>query len=197
MTYRALASAAVGLMALGSSGALAGGPGCETCYRHVVQPPVYGTVQERVLVRAPRTYEETLPGEYRTVAETVLVSPERKVWQVGRDAYGQTIGCWVTVPAQYAVRHRTVMVRAPQVVQHTVPAVFGVQNRTVLVQPARSGWQPIHAGYPAVGRGYVTAGTYADEVGLGRPGLAGIVGAGVEAAAGIVGAGVGLVDEGF
>src|SRR5215210_1833781 len=43
-------------------------------------------------------------------AEKTLIAPPRKVWQVTRDAYGQTVGCWVTVPGRYAVHHRRVMV---------------------------------------------------------------------------------------
>src|SRR4051794_22038370 len=46
--------------------------GCVNCYRHVVTPPVYGSVAEQVMVRAPRTVAHTVPGEYASVAEQVL-----------------------------------------------------------------------------------------------------------------------------
>src|SRR5829696_8386302 len=136
--------AVVGLSALASP-ALAGG--CVNCYRHVVTPPVYGSVAEEVMVRAPRTVAHAIPGEYGSVAETVLVSPPRKVWQVTRGPHGQAIGCWVVIPAQFAVRHRTVEVRAPQVVHETIPAAYATHHRTVMVEPGSSGWQPIGGGF--------------------------------------------------
>jgi hypothetical protein len=74
-----------------------------------------------------------------------MISPPRKEWMVTRDAFGNAVGCWVVVPAQYAVRHRTVMVRAPQVVHETVPPVYASHRRTVMVQPGTSGWQPMAA----------------------------------------------------
>ena len=136
--------AVVGLSALASP-ALAGG--CVNCYRHVVTPPVYGSVAEQVMVRAPRTVAHAIPGEYGSVAESVLVSPPRKVWQVTRGPHGEAIGCWVVIPAQFAVRHRTVEVRAPQVVHETIPAAYATHHRTVVVQPGSSGWQPIGGGF--------------------------------------------------
>lgn len=146
-----LPAAAFGLSALATP-ALAGG-GCLGCYRHVVTPAVYGAVAEQVMVRAPRTVAHAIPGQYETVAERVMIAPPRKVWQVSRDAYGRVVGCWVVVPAQYAVRHRTVMVRAPQMVHQTLPAVYATRHRDVLVQPASSGWQPI-GGRGGYGHGY-------------------------------------------
>jgi hypothetical protein len=136
--------AAFGLVALASP-ALAGGYGCVGCYRHVVTPPVYGTIAEPVMVRAPRTIAHAIPGEYGMIAEKVLIAPPRKIWKVMPDVYGNAIGCWVVVPAQYAVQHRTVMVRAPQVVHQTLPPVYATHHRTVMVRPPTAGWQPIGA----------------------------------------------------
>lgn len=149
MRVRSILASAFGLAALATPAFAGGGGGCIGCYRHVVTPPVYGTVAETVMVRAPRTVAHTIPGAYETVAEKVLVAPPRKVWQVTRDAYGQLVGCWVVVPARYAVRHRTVMVRAPQLVHETIPPVYATRHREVLVRPASAGWQPIgaHGGY--------------------------------------------------
>ena len=156
-----LVSAAFAVAALGASAAWAGG-GCYSaaCYRRVVQPPVYGMAAEGVVLQPPQVLARTVPGEYASVAEKVLVSPPRKVWQVKRDAYGREIGCWVTVPAQYAVQHRQVMVSPPQVVQETMPGIYGTVYSRVLVQPARSSWVPIggHGGYVGVGYGGYSAG---------------------------------------
>jgi hypothetical protein len=137
------AAALVGL-AVTAAPAMAGG-GCATCYRHVVQPPVYGSVADRVMVTPPRTISHVIPAAYETRSETVLVSPARKVWQVKHDHYGATVGCWVEIPAKHAVRHVKVQVRAEQVVHETLPAVYETRHRKVLVHPARSGWEPVAA----------------------------------------------------
>jgi hypothetical protein len=148
--------AAVGAAALSSS-ARAGGCEGGACYRAVVQPPVYGVVSQNVLVRPPQVFTRTIPGAYASLSEPVLVAPPRQVWQVTYDAAGQPIGCWVTAPAQFAVQHRRVMVRPPQVVQEATPGVYANVARKVLIQPARAGWEPI-GGY---GGGYGPAFGYA------------------------------------
>jgi hypothetical protein len=143
MAYRVSVLAAASGVFLFTTSAMAGGVGCTDCYRHVSTPPVYGSVAESVMVRAPHTIAHTVPGHYQTVAEKVMVSPPRKVWQVTRDAHGHKVGCWVVIPGQYAVHHRRVMVHPPRVVHHAMPAVYATHQRTVLVRPASSGWQPI------------------------------------------------------
>jgi hypothetical protein len=95
------------------------------------------------MVRAPSTQVRVIPAVTRTVAETVMVTPERKVWQVTRDAYGRKVGCWVTIPARYETRHRTVVVQPEAVVPVAVPGVYATQTRRVLLQPARHGWAPL------------------------------------------------------
>jgi hypothetical protein len=130
-------------LALSASAALAGGAPCTTCYQKVVHPPVYGVEHERVMVRAPRTHTQVIPAEYATVSETVQVAPAHRVWQVTRDAHGREVGCWVTVPARYATRHRQVLVRAEQIVPVAIPAVYGTVARKVLVEPARAAWEPL------------------------------------------------------
>jgi hypothetical protein len=133
-------------LALSATAAAAGGEPCADCYRHVVHPPVYGVEHERVMIRAPRTHTHVIPAEYKVVAETVLVAPARKVWQVSVDAHGQKVGCWVTIPAQYATQHRRVMVRPEQIVPVAIPAEYGTVARKVLIQPARQAWEPIGRG---------------------------------------------------
>jgi hypothetical protein len=139
---RILVPALAGL-ALSASAALAGGAPCVTCYREVVHPPVYGAHHERVMIRAPRTVSQVIPAQYETVTETVVVAPVRKVWQVSVDAYGRKIGCYVTIPAQYATRHRKVLVRAEQIVPVAIPAVYGSVSHPVLLEPARRSWEPV------------------------------------------------------
>ena len=176
--------AAAAFTVLASSPALAGGYGCggAECYRRVVTPPVYGTVSQQVLVRPPQSFTSTVPGEFTTVSERVLIAPASRVWQVSQDAYGGTVGCWVTVPARYAVRHRQVMVRAPQVVRHYQPAQYAVQQRQVLVQPGRAGWAPVGGSY-AGGYGAEGGGLIGSAVGLG----VGAAATGLELGAGLAG----------
>lgn len=139
-------SLAAGLAALASP-AFASGAGCATCYERVVHPPVYGVESHRVMVRAPRTDYHVTPAVTKTVAEQVLVDPARKVWQVTRDAHGRMVGCWVTTPARYEIRHRTVVVQPEAVIPVATPAVFGIEQRQVLLRPAHAGWRPV-AGHP-------------------------------------------------
>ncbi|WP_298953602.1 hypothetical protein [uncultured Methylobacterium sp.] len=128
--------------------AFAGGYGCTTdCYRRVSTPPVYDTVSEQVMVRPPRTIRRVVPPVFDVVSEQVVVAPARRVWQTSIDAYGQEVGCWVTIPAQVATRQRRVMVSPPQAVAEVVPPAYATVQRQVLVAPARSGWVP--AGGPA------------------------------------------------
>ena len=180
------ATALVG--ALGFAAPAAAGGGCygSSCYKLVTTPPVYGTVEESFVTRPERTFSRVIPAEYDTVVEKVMVQPERRIarripaqyqtvsekvliapatrrWEVSRDAYGQTTGCWVDVPAQYGYQQRTVevspasvdydvipavygqrsrrvMVRATQVVHETVPAEYATRQRQVLVSPGSQQW---------------------------------------------------------
>ena len=200
-----LPPAAFGLAALASP-ALAGGYDCIGCYRHVVTPPVYGTVSEQVMVRAPRTVAHTIPGEYGSVSERVMISPPRKECMVTRDPYGNAVGCWVVVPAQYAVQRRAVMVRAPQVVHETVPPVYATHQRTVMVQPGSSGWQPMApyrgrygGGYGAgYGAGYGGYGGGYGHYGVGYAGHGGgAIGALAPTAGGVAAGPIGAVAAGM
>ena len=113
MPLRSLVVALVaGAAALASSAALGAPADCVACYRHVVRPPVHAVVTERVApnpVQAiARTLLPSLPRA-KMVTEKVLMAPARNVWQVTRGADGRIVGCWVKVPARYAVRHRRVL----------------------------------------------------------------------------------------
>ena len=180
-----------------ASPALAGGygygGGCagSECYRYVRRPPSFGTVGETVMVRPPSTTYSQVPPAFETVAEQVLVAPGRRVWQVTYDAHGQPVGCWVTLPAKYAVQHRQVMVRPAQVIPHAIPAAYATRYRTVMTDPGYSGWKPIGGGY---GGGYAGAsygGGYAGASYGGGYG-AGPVGAAVGFAGGVAGGALGV-----
>lgn len=71
---------------------------CGTCYQQQVVPPQYRTVEETVMVSPGRTIAHRTPAQYRTVMvpRTVMVAPEGV-------AYEQ-------VPPQYATQERIQMV---------------------------------------------------------------------------------------
>lgn len=141
-----------------------------SCYKLVSKPPVYGAVDESYVVRPERTYSKVIPAEYDTVTEKVVVQPERRIarhipgqyktvsekvlispatkrWEVSRDAYGQTTGCWVYVPAQYGYQQRTVEVAPASVDYDVVPAVYGERSRRVMVSATRVVHETVPAEY--------------------------------------------------
>jgi hypothetical protein len=188
-------SIAIGaFLTLASTTAIAGG-NCQgsQCYKLVTTPAEYGTVAEQVMVRPekripryiPATYDHVqekvmvrparqiahhIPAQVQSVAEQVMVSPAQMVWQVQRGPHGEAVGCWVEVPAKYAVRHRQVVVREasvqhqvipaeysvrsrkvmispPQTAHDHVPAEYRTHHRQVVVRPAQQGWHPVGRGY--------------------------------------------------
>jgi len=114
--------------------------------RHVT-PAEYGVVAETVVVRPARTVAHRVPAVVRTVAETVMVAPAGRAWQVSRDAYGREVGCWVNTPAQYATRHRRVVVQPEGVSYETIPAVTSVRHRKVMTRQAAVHEEVIPAQY--------------------------------------------------
>lgn len=168
---RLLAASAVSAALLAGIGAAqAGGCRGSACYNLVTAPPVYGTVDETVQVRPPQVQHRVVPAEYETVVDTVMIAPERRIphyraasyetvtekvmisapsrrWQVTRDAYGNTVGCWVEVPAQYGYQSRRVEVAPASVSYETVPAVYGQRPRKVMVRPTEVLREEIPAAY--------------------------------------------------
>jgi hypothetical protein len=73
-------------------------PPCVTCYQQQVIPPQYRTVQETVMVSPGRVIAHRTPAQYRTVMvpQTVMVAPE------GVD--------YERIPAQYGTQQRVEMV---------------------------------------------------------------------------------------
>lgn len=133
---------------------------CNGCYQKVTTPAVYQTHQQHYVVRPAQTHYNKIPAQYatvqrqvlvrpaqkiahhvptvtQTVAETVMIAPATKVWSVTRDAFGREVGCWVTKPAQYATRHRTVIVRPASVSYSVIPAQYRTYSEQVQVRPAQ------------------------------------------------------------
>ena len=94
-----------------------------------------------------RRIARQIPAQYKTVSEKVLISPASKRWEVTRDAYGQTTGCWVHVPAQYGYQQRTVEVAPASVEYDVVPAVYGQRSRRVMVSASRVVHETVPAEY--------------------------------------------------
>ena len=99
----ASATAAIALPTAASAGCGFGGcyappQPCTTCYQQQVVPPQYRTVNESVLVSPGGVVAHRTPAQYRTVMvpQTVLVAPEGVQYE--------------HVPAQYATRQRVEMV---------------------------------------------------------------------------------------
>jgi hypothetical protein len=108
---------------------------------------VHGVVTERLAPNPVQAIARILP-RYETVAEKVLVARAHNVWQVTRGADGKVVGCWVQVPAQYAVRHRRRMVWPAHASAETAPAT---RTRSVVLDRGGPAWEPI-ATAPADGR---------------------------------------------
>lgn len=141
-TVPSLAALVGAALAVSSLPALAGGE-CRNCYREVVEPPVYQTSVEPVLVRGPRTGAYVIPARYATVREQVEIEPARQVWQVSVDQWGRRVGCWVTLPARTEWRNRRVVSHPAEIVPVAMPTVYGVRQTRVMVAPSRPGWEPV------------------------------------------------------
>ncbi|WP_353184130.1 hypothetical protein [Bosea sp. (in: a-proteobacteria)] len=164
------ASAFTTLLLLGAGTAQAGGCRGSACYNLVTAPPVYGTVDETYQIRPAQVQRHVVPAEYETVTENVMIAPARQIphhraavyetvtekvliapagrrWEVTRDAWGNTVGCWVDVPARYGYQSRRVQVSPASVDYETVPAVYTQRQRKVMVSPTRVVRQEIPAVY--------------------------------------------------
>ncbi|WP_441236241.1 hypothetical protein [Bradyrhizobium sp. 930_D9_N1_4] len=73
-------------------------PPCQTCYQQQYVQPQYRTVDETVMVSPGATVAHRTPAQYRTVMvpQTVMVAPPGVQYQ--------------HIPPQYATRQRTEMV---------------------------------------------------------------------------------------
>ncbi len=164
------ASAFTTLLMLGAGTAQAGGCHGSACYNLVTTLPVYGTVDETYQLRPAQVQRHVVPAEYETVTENVMIAPARQIphhraavyetvtekvliapagrrWEVTRDAWGNTVGCWVDVPARYGYRSRQVEVSPASVDYETIPAVYTQRQRKVMVSPTRVVRQEIPAVY--------------------------------------------------
>ncbi|WP_306227356.1 hypothetical protein [Bosea beijingensis] len=164
------ASSLAAALVLGATAAQAGGCRGSACYNLVTTPPVYGSINETYQVRPAQVQRHVVPAEYETVTDNVMIAPERRIprhraavyetvtekvmisaatrrWEVTRDAYGNTVGCWVDVPARYGYQSRRVEVSPASIDYETVPAVYTQRQRQVMVRPTQVVRQDIPAVY--------------------------------------------------
>jgi hypothetical protein len=117
--YAALIVSAVAAMAVptaasaGCYGCYAPPQPCGTCYQQQVVPPQYRTVQETVMVSPGSVIAHRTPAQYRTVMvpQTVMVAPEGVQYER-------------TAP-EYAVRERVEMVAPARSYYVAVPPRCG------------------------------------------------------------------------
>jgi len=115
---------AVVLTAIGQS--YAGGKAVE-CYEPYRTAPVYGTAQERVLLRPARSRIDRVPAIYGTQQVLRLVSPERTEIR--------------TIPAQYRTVRERVLLYEETTVERTVPAVTRTEYRRVKISDGGYAWE--------------------------------------------------------
>jgi hypothetical protein len=164
LAVAAMASLPVAAEAAGSCGR------GKQCFTLVETGPVYGTVQEEVLVAPARRVKRHLPAVIDEVSEAVVVQPERRVarhvpaeygtvhervmtdaggkrWVESVNAHGQVTGCWVHVKPRYATIARTVVVRPASVAYETLPAIVQHRTRRVVIEPSRTVYDHVPAQY--------------------------------------------------
>src|SRR5258708_39948986 len=107
---------------------------CTTCYQTQYVPPQYRSVQDTVMVSPGGVVAHRVPAQYQTVMvpQTVMVSPESVQYQ--------------QIPAQYAVRNRVEMVSPG----YSYSAPVAPRCNTC-------GWQTLRpgSGQSATGRGWL------------------------------------------
>lgn len=100
-----------------------------------VHPAEHAYVPEQVLLHSAYTVPHHSPATYRIVSERVVVVPEHQAQKVTRNIFGQNMLCWTTVPAQFAIRKRRVLV--PEAITYEiVPPVYGERQRRIQTRPA-------------------------------------------------------------
>ncbi|MGL4727116.1 MAG: hypothetical protein ACRCWO_00015 [Bosea sp. (in: a-proteobacteria)] len=135
-------------IALGSTTALAGGH-CQGshCYRLVTTPAEYGTVAEQVMVRPEKRVARYIPATYDHVQEKVMVRPARQIAH--------------HIPAEVRTVAEQVMISPAQKVWQVtrgphgeavgcwveVPAKYSMRHRQVVVREASVQHQVIPAEY--------------------------------------------------
>lgn len=121
------AATALAILLTTAAPSFAGGRRTGECYERYRTEPVYGTVQEKVLISPARHHVEVIPAIYGTEKRRVLISPERVKRRV--------------IPAEYATVREKVQVQAARTVARVVPAVTRTVYRDVKVSDGGYAWE--------------------------------------------------------
>lgn len=95
----------------------------------VKRPAVYRTVAETVMVSPERVVRDRIPARYGQRSIKVLVAPERKEK--------------IVIPAEYGSVAEKVLVRPAEKRVHVTPPRYETVARQVLVQDGQTGWRPV------------------------------------------------------
>lgn len=157
MLSRTMSIAAIAAIALTSANpALASGKPVE-CYKPYHVPPVYGTVEEDVMLHPARRQVDYSPPIYGTERRLVELSPAYVTWEMvppvtktyykkvkvadGGYAWewrwinGKRVLCKVRVNARYELMGHSVVVRPAHRRKVVVPAQYGWSTEQVVVRP--------------------------------------------------------------
>jgi hypothetical protein len=118
----------------------------EESTRLEIVPAVYGTVEEKVLVKPERSILKPVPASYKTVTEKVLVSAAHTEWKRGSAIGGanvlqsRTSGsgellCLVEVPAIYKTVTKSVLDQPASTTEVKIPAEYRIVSKQVVKTP--------------------------------------------------------------
>ncbi|MBN9038475.1 MAG: hypothetical protein J0H53_20615 [Rhizobiales bacterium] len=95
----------------------------------VKRPPVFRTVAETVVVHPERVVHERVPARYGQRQVQVMVAPERREK--------------IVIPAEYGTVAEQVVVRPAERRVHVIPPRYETVARRVMVQGGGTDWRPV------------------------------------------------------
>jgi len=113
-----------------------------TAKRVLVRAPQYRWINKKVLVRKQTYKNRTIPAQYKTVVNRVMVRPAYNTWRKGHGAITRIdnmtgeIMCRVKIPAVYKTVKKRVLVRPAKTLRTFVPAVYKTVKQKQHVSPA-------------------------------------------------------------
>jgi len=113
-----------------------------TSKRVLVRAPQYRWINKKVLVRKQSYTSRTIPAQYKTVVNRVMVKPAYNTWRRGHGAITRIdnmtgeIMCRVKIPAVYKTIKKRVLVRPAKTLRTLVPAVYKTVKQKQRISPA-------------------------------------------------------------
>ena len=113
-----------------------------TSKRVLVRAPQYRWLNKKVLVRKQSYTSHTIPAQYKTVVNRVMVKPAYNTWRKGHGAITRIdnmtgeIMCRVKIPAVYKTVKKRVLVRPAKTLRTLVPAVYKTVKQKQRISPA-------------------------------------------------------------